>query len=159
MIDFQGLPTNDRDNSPQSAIIRKMSLVRARLALALLALAPLLTSCPDSNTGGGFGASGGSSLGGSSFLATKDPDLSKWFSDRFAVDYKHMTPQLIFNQVPLNEIYYETSNLPTSAPSFTFASEDISRRDLLRKIAEHWRLKMSLSTDQAGKPIAVRVEG
>ena len=136
-----------------------MRIAKTCLFLALLALAPLLTSCPESNQTGSLGAKGGSSFGNANFLATKDPELSAWFAARFAVDYKLMTPQLIFNQVPLNDIYYETSNLPTGAPPFTFSSEEISRRDLLRRIAEHWNLKMSISTDQAGKPTAVRVEG
>lgn len=136
-----------------------MRPVQASLLLVFCALAPFLTSCPEPGQPGGFGSSSGASVGGGSFLATKDPELSKWFDGRFAIDYKHMTPQLIFNQVPLNDIYYETSNLPTSAPTFTFSSEGISRRELLHRIAEHWKLKMSLATDQAGTPIAVRVEG
>ena len=70
-----------------------------------------------------------------------------------------MTPQLIFDQVPLNDIFYETSKLPTNAPPFNFASKDISRRELLKRVSSHWNLKMSLSADAGGTPTAVKVEG
>ena len=122
-----------------------------------------LTSCPETSkpdaTGGASGAATGDPLSTIGFLSTDYAPLSKWLDERFEVDYKHMTPQLIFDQVPLNDIYYETSNLPTNAAPFSFASKDISRRELLKRISHHWNLKMSLSTDASGKPTAVRVEG
>ena len=93
------------------------------------------------------------------FLKTDYEPLNKWLDERFEVDYKHMTPTLIFDQVPLNDIFYETSNLPTSAPAFNFSSRDVSRRELLKRISTHWNLKMSFSTDESGTPTAVRVEG
>lgn len=98
-------------------------------------------------------------INASGFLKTDFEPLNKWLDERFEVDYKHMTPTLIFDQVPLNSIFYETSNLPTSAPAFNFSSSDVSRRELLKKIASHWRLKMSLSSDASGTPTAVKVEG
>ncbi|MDF1656314.1 MAG: hypothetical protein P1U58_01810 [Verrucomicrobiales bacterium] len=93
------------------------------------------------------------------FLKTDYDPLNKWLDERFEVDYKHMTPALIFDQVPLNDIFYETSNLPSGAPAFNFSSSDVSRRELLKKISSHWKLKMSFSTDESGTPTAVRVEG
>lgn len=93
------------------------------------------------------------------FLKTEYQPLNKWLDERFEVDYKHMTPALIFDQVPLNDIFYDTSNLPTNAAPFNFSSSDVSRRELLKKIATHWKLKMSFSSDEAGKPTAVKVEG
>lgn len=93
------------------------------------------------------------------FLQTDYQPLAKWLDERFEVDYKHMTPQLIFDQVPLNDIFYETKNLPASAPPFNFASKEVSRRELLKRIANHWNLKMSLSADASGTPTAVKVEG
>lgn len=93
------------------------------------------------------------------FLKTDYEPLNKWLDERFEVDYKHMTPSLIFDQVPLSDIFYETSNLPTNAPAFNFSSGDVSRRELLKKIATHWRLKMSFTTDAEGTPTAVKVEG
>ncbi len=134
--------------------------MKAWLFIALGALVPFLTSCPESNQGDAAGgADTGAATGGGNFLVTDFAPLAKWLDERFEVDYKHMTPQLIFDQVPLNDIYYETSNLPTNAPAFNFSSKDISRRDLLRRIADHWRLKMSFATDASGKPTAVRVQG
>lgn len=93
------------------------------------------------------------------FLKNDHEPLNKWLDERFEVDYKHMTPQLIFDQVPLNDIFYETSNLPADAPPLNFSSSDVSRRELLKKISAHWKLKMSLVTDASGNPTAVRVEG
>lgn len=93
------------------------------------------------------------------FLKTDYDPLNKWLDERFEVDYKHMTPTLIFDQVPLNDIFYETSNLPTNAPAFNFSSNDVSRRELLKKISMHWGLKMSFSMDDSDTPTAVRVEG
>jgi len=93
------------------------------------------------------------------FLKTDYEPLKKWLDERFEVDYKHMTPALIFDQVPLNDINYETVNLPDNAQPFNFSSSDVSRRELLKKVSSYWRVKMSLIDDGAGNPIAVRVEG
>lgn len=134
------------------------------LLSVLVATACLATSCELGNKGGSPGGSTGAPVGntahsGPGFLQTDFAPLAKWLDEPFNVDYKHMTPQVIFDQVPLNDIYYETSNLPTNAAPFNFANTSISRRDLLRKIAQHWNLKMSLVLDASGKPTAVRVEG
>lgn len=93
------------------------------------------------------------------FLTTDYAPLNKWLDEAFEVDYKHMTPQLIFDQVPLNDIFYETSNLPAGAPSFNFSSSKVTRRQLLKKISQHWNMKMSFTKDASGKPTAVKVEG
>ncbi len=95
----------------------------------------------------------------SGFLQTDFDPINKWFDERFDVEYKHMTPELIFDQVPLNGIYYQTNNLPEKGEPFNFSSDDVSRRELLKKVSEHWKLKMSLSTDDAGNPNAVVVNG
>ncbi len=92
------------------------------------------------------------------FLKTDYAPLNKWLDERFEVDYKHMTPQLIFDQLPLNDIFYETSGLPTGPP-LNFASSSVSRRELLKKISQHWKLKMSFVSDRSGTPTAVKVEG
>ncbi|MDF1824268.1 MAG: hypothetical protein P1U68_06480 [Verrucomicrobiales bacterium] len=105
------------------------------------------------------GASQSGPINAIGFLKTDYEPLNKWLDESFAVDYKHMTPTLIFDQVPLNDIFYETSNLPTSAPAFNFSSPQVTRRELLKKIANHWRLKMSFVTDAGGTPTAVKVEG
>ncbi len=108
---------------------------------------------------GGDATEQGADMIGPGFLKTDYEPLAKWLDERFEIDYKHMTPALIFDQVPLNDIFYETSNLPTDAPAFNFSSAAISRRDLLKKIAQHWKLKMTFSNDQSGTPTAVKVQG
>jgi hypothetical protein len=131
--------------------------------LVLLGSTVLITSCNAPKKGGagdaGTGAASGDSLSTAGFLATNYAPLAKWLDERFEVDYKHMTPALIFDQVPLNDIYYQTSNLPANGAPFNFSSKDISRRELLKRIANHWNLKMSLVTDASGNPSAVKVEG
>ncbi len=91
------------------------------------------------------------------FLGTDFELFDKWLNERFRVDYKHMSPQLIFDQVPLNDIYYETVALPEKPPAFHLKSSDISRRELLQKIAEFWDLEMSIVTDESGQPTAVQI--
>jgi len=100
----------------------------------------------------------GSEVGGG-FLKTDYEPLKKWLDERFEVKYVAMTPQSVFDQVPLDTINYETSNLPQNGAPLNFQAPDISRRDLLKKIANQWKLKMSLVQNAEGKPSAVRVEG
>ena len=133
---------------------------------SVFTLALCLSSCVGNKNAGaesgeaGAAVGGGDALSTAGFLQTDYKPIVKWLDDeRFEVDYKHMTPQLIFDQVPLNDIFYETSNLPTSAPPFNFAQKNISRRELLKRIASHWKLKMSFAVDASGKPTAVKVEG
>jgi hypothetical protein len=142
-----------------------MTFHKAWVSLAIPTLALALVSCEGlgkKDTAGDDSAATGTSDSMSmvGFLKTDYQPLVKWLdSERFDVDYKHMTPQLIFDQVPLNDIFYETSNLPTGAPAFNFAGNDLSRREILKKIANHWKLKMSFAVDASGKPTAVKVEG
>jgi hypothetical protein len=143
-----------------------MTFPKGLLLSSLLALTVFLASCAGDGSSDATGDASGAAVGDTDpastagFLQTDYKPLVKWLDDeRFEVDYKHMTPQLIFDQVPLNDIFYETSNLPTSAPPFNFAQTNLSRRELLKRIASHWKLKMSFATDAAGKPTAVKVEG
>ena len=139
--------------------------VRKSLILSLLlGTAFLLPSCETTGKKEGevIDATAGAETGSISaagFLKNDYAPLNAWLDERFEVDYKHMTPALIFDQVPLNDIFYETSNLPENAPPFNFSSSDVSRRELLKKVAQHWKLKMSLVSDAEGQPSAVRVEG
>jgi|GEM_PF-652330 len=93
------------------------------------------------------------------FLVTPDARLTSWLDQRFQVKYISMTPQLIFDQVPLNEIKYETHNLPVDSLPFDYQSKNISRRELLKKISNFWKLDMTLVTGSDGAPVAVRVSG
>ncbi|MEM6915818.1 MAG: hypothetical protein AAF491_04550 [Verrucomicrobiota bacterium] len=93
------------------------------------------------------------------FLETDYEPLSKWLEERFEVSYENMTPELIFDQVPLNDIFYEVLVVPGNPDEFNLKSENISRRELLEKIAQHWDLEMSYSVDESGTPTAVKVVG
>jgi hypothetical protein len=140
-----------------------MNFMKAWLLNSLFVVALTGASCTDPKkpdaSGGATGAATGDANSLAGFLVTDYAPLAKWLDERFEVDYKHMSPQLIFDQVPLNDIYYETSNLPTSVAAFNYSSKDISRRELLKRIAHHWNLKMSFASDASGKPSAVKVEG
>ena len=139
-----------------------MTFHKGLLLLAFTTLSAFFCGCTPTDSKDADGAASGSASGVNTvgFLSTEYKPLLKWLDDeRFEVDYKHMTPQLIFDQVPLNDIFYETSNLPTKAAPFNFTQASVSRRELLKRIADHWKLKMSFSVDASGKPTAVKVEG
>lgn len=140
-----------------------MKFGKTLLLTASLIIAGFSVSCETTGKKGGNNGGGSEEAAvdmiGPGFLKTDYEPLAKWLDERFEIDYKHMTPALIFDQVPLNDIFYETSNLPTDAAAFNFSSSAISRRDLLKKIAQHWKLKMTFSNDQSGTPTAVKVEG
>lgn len=132
--------------------------------VSIVTFSLLLISCegvPGGTDPGMTAATGAATenMDATGFLATGNAALTKWLDERFEVDYKHMTPQLIFDQVPLNDIYYQSSNLPTNAAPFNFSSKAVSRRELLKRISTHWNLDMSLVTDAAGTPSAVKVVG
>lgn len=139
-----------------------MKFGKGLIFLGVLVVASVLVSCGGNNNAGadaGGSVVGNGPINAQGFLKTDYEPLKKWLDERFEVDYKHMTPALIFDQVPLNDIYYETVNLPASAEPFNFSSGDVSRRELLKKVSTHWKLKMSLVNDASGNPTAVRVEG
>lgn len=131
------------------------------LGLGLLSACLLLASCntTQKNASADPGAAGPGMIDTSGFLVTDFDPLNKWLDERFKVDYKHMTPELVFDQVPLNDIFYQTENLPKNPKPFNFSSQDVSRRELLKEISNHWKLKMSLSADESGNPTAVIVTG
>ncbi len=139
-----------------------MTFHKGLLLAACFVQVALFSGCTPTDGTTAEGGTGGAATGVNTagFLSTVYKPLLKWLDDeRFEVDYKHMTPQLIFDQVPLNDIFYETSNLPTKAAPFNFTQASVSRRELLKRIADHWKLKMSFSVDASGKPTAVKVEG
>lgn len=138
-----------------------MTFRKSWTILALVVSAVLVSSCETTGSNPGETAATATQSGpinATGFLKTDYEPLRKWLDERFEVDYKHMTPQLIFDQLPLNDIFYETVNLP-SGPPLNFASADVSRRELLKKISQHWNLKMSFVMDESGRPTAVRVQG
>lgn len=93
------------------------------------------------------------------FLQTDYEALSDWLDERFDVKFRGMTPQIIFDQIPLNDIHYITVNLPDGANPFVFEGTDIPRRELLREIASHWNLKLEFKIADDGNPAALIVSG
>ena len=121
-----------------------------------------LSSCHlgrNKNKGGIATITGDETINTIGFLETDFEPLNKWLDEVFEVNYKNMTPELIFDQVPLNDIFYQTNTLPTAASPFHFSSSRISRRQLLKKISDHWKLEMSVIHDSTGRPTAVLVRG
>ena len=131
--------------------------------LSLVAVLVMGTSCNSTNQAGNAMvdpyASGDTPHNVTGFLVTSYEPLSNWMSERFEVKYRAMTPELILDQVPLNDIHYQTTNMPASAASFNYESANISRRELLKRIADHWNLKMSYINGDDGNPSAVAVSG
>ncbi len=96
------------------------------------------------------------------FLATDYNPLNEWLDQRFEVKYLNLTPEIIFDQAPLNDVHYETTSLPelVSVSSFSMNSANISRRELLEEISKHWNLQMSFSYDgTSSAPNAIAVTG
>ncbi len=93
------------------------------------------------------------------FLATKDLALKSWLNKRIAVDYHATTPKRIFELEPLKEIKVRASNLPVDAPPFTFTSTGLSRRELLKEIANFWDLEMIIHKNAEGNPTFISAIG
>ncbi len=115
----------------------------------------VLTSCETDGTPGVNGS--GAAKSGSQFLTTDYEPLEEWFEERFQVKYRDMTPELIFDQVPINQINYDTEGLPANAPKFDLESNNLSRREILKRIADFWNLKMSIINGEDGNPSVVKV--
>jgi hypothetical protein len=92
------------------------------------------------------------------FLATDYAPLNRWLDERFEVKYRNQTPEMIFDQSPISDIRYETSQLPQGVPLFHLDSADLSRREILHRVAEFWDLDMSIEAEN-GTPSFVRVTG
>ena len=92
------------------------------------------------------------------FLYTDYEPLRNWMDERFEVEYRNMTPTLIFDQLPINDINYDTVNLPPDSEKFELKSPNISRREILYKASRFWELTMSV-VEQDGIPTSVKVVG
>ncbi len=92
------------------------------------------------------------------FLMTDYAPLQRWLDERFEVEYRNMTPELVFDQPPIADIRYETHRLPQDAPLFDLKSPAMSRREILHKISEFWNLEMSIQAE-GGTPSYVLVTG
>ncbi|NRB76435.1 MAG: hypothetical protein HRU46_18900 [Verrucomicrobiales bacterium] len=140
-----------------------MKIGKGWLFIALSYLCFAISACtPGGNgngNGGGGAITGDGEMDTTDFLVTDFDPLNKWLDEEFEVHYKHMTPELIFDQDPLNSIFYQTEKLPTNAEPFNFSSSGVTRRELLKRISSHWKLKMSIVEDANGNPTSVLVQG
>lgn len=91
------------------------------------------------------------------FLHTDYGPLSKWLDERFEIDLTSMSPSQIFDVVPLNDINYEVEVDPARSSKASFQASNISRRELLKRIADHWNLHLEIKYDDEGLPTAVQV--
>ena len=140
-----------------------MKIGKGWLFIALSCLCFAISACtPGGNgngNGGGGAITGDGEMDTTDFLVTDFDPLNKWLDEEFEVHYKHMTPELIFDQDPLNSIFYQTEKLPANAVPFNFSSSGGTRRELLKRISSHWKLKMSIVEDANGNPTSVLVQG
>jgi hypothetical protein len=121
-----------------------------------------LSSChlgSNKNKGGIPALTGDETINTVGFLETDFEPLNMWLDEVFEVNYKHMTAELIFDQVPLNDIFYQIDSLSSITTPFNFSSSGITRRQLLKKISDHWKLKISLISDSTGNPTKMLVKG
>jgi len=93
------------------------------------------------------------------FLYTEFAPLASWLDDqRFQVEYRNMTPKMVFEQMPINDVVYDLVDLPPETEFFELKSSNISRREILHQIAQRWNLQMSIELED-GLPERIRVEG
>ena len=93
------------------------------------------------------------------FLTTDFAPLNRWMNEPFEVEYRNMTPELVFDQDPIADIKYDTRNLPADAPLFELKTPSMTRREILYRIAEFWNLEMSIEALAGEKPSYVLVTG
>ncbi|MCF6311943.1 MAG: hypothetical protein L3J39_05790 [Verrucomicrobiales bacterium] len=117
----------------------------------------LMTGCITGRLGKGGGKKSGGSVR-ASFLKSDHAPLNTWLDESFEVEYRKMTLDLIFEQQPIADIRYEFRHVEKESPLFSLKAADISRRDILRKIALFYHLRMSVAQIN-GKPAYVLVEG
>ena len=70
------------------------------------------------------------------FLVSNYEPLDEWLDERFEAKYRNMTPSMIFDQVPIDQIYYDLEGLPKMVPSLiwsriTFHAVKSSERSLI----------------------------
>lgn len=121
----------------------------------VLVFLALSTSCDRAQTAN----TGNLDLENDTFLYTDYLPLTKWLDERYEIDYREMKPDFIFDQAPLDDIYYEFDETPSAVAPFSLRSENISRRELLQAIADFWEVEMRVISSEDGTPRAVGVTG
>ncbi len=91
------------------------------------------------------------------FLRTDYEPLERWMDERFDVEYRNLTPELVFDQVPIAQIKYDVRGLSADLPLFHLKDSSLSRREILYKIAEFWDLDMRIENGPDGTPSVVVV--
>jgi len=97
------------------------------------------------------------------FLRSSFAPLEQWLSERYDVTYRNMklggtARENIFSQEPITDIHYQFQDIGRSGLLFHLKENNISRREILYKIARHYNLRMTVE-DVNGKPAYVRVVG
>jgi len=109
-------------------------------------------------TGGGGGGKHGQGKADASFLRTESVKLNAWLDEKFEVEYRELTLDSIFEQPPIADIHYEFRHVSKQSPLFSLVPSNISRREILKRIADFYHLKMSVA-EINGKPAYVLVVG
>ena len=88
------------------------------------------------------------------FLRSEYEPLEVWMDERFEVKMREMTPEIIVNTFPLSDIHFDTDDLKGRPyrEKFEIENENISRRELLKEIADFWDLDMKLRYEADGIP-------
>lgn len=92
------------------------------------------------------------------FLHSGYAPLDSWMDERFKVRYENMPLDMVFDQKPVSDIRYQKVNLPTNAPLFYLVNANISRREILKQVADFYKLNMNIEMVE-GKPSYVVVSG
>jgi hypothetical protein len=130
----------------------------ASLFLSACGIQPPVTPAPTGHAMGTPPVAAASPSVPAGFLQTEYAPLQRWLDERFEVEYRNQTPELVFDQSPISDIRYATTDLPKGAPLFHLKSSDLSRREILHRIAAFWDLHMTVEAEN-GTPSYVRVVG
>lgn len=114
----------------------------------------MLAGCQNRGVSGGKGKKGASA----SFLKSNHASLNAWLDESFEVEYRKMTLDIVFEQQPIEGIRYEFRHIARESPLFSLELSTITRREILRKIALFYHLRLSVAQVN-GKPAYVLVEG
>jgi len=137
-----------------------------RVTVALLAAGLILGICACQNKGGGYQrpkVADSSNAAPGDFLRSGFGPLEQWLNARYDITYRNMklggtARENIFSQEPIADIHYQFEDVGRSGSLFHLKENNISRREVLYKIARHYNLRMTVE-DVNGKPAFVRVVG
>ncbi len=129
--------------------------IGSMLFWSVLVASVLMVGC---RTGGGTSGKKGQGKVDIPFLNNESPQLNAWLDEKFEVEYRKLTLDSIFEQPPIADIHYEFRNVARQSPLFSLAPSNISRREILKRIADFYQLKMSVAAVN-GKPAYVLVVG